>query len=85
MAVEIIAHIERTPNVCGGRPRIAGRRITVENIVHWRYKANWMPEEIVRQFDLTLGQVYAGLSYYHDHREEIDEAIREGEAYIEEM
>ena len=27
------AHIEITPGVTGGKPRIAGRRITVESIV----------------------------------------------------
>lgn len=30
-------------------------------------------------YDLTLGQVYAALSYYYDHREEIDGTIAEEE------
>ena len=25
-------HIEATPGVCGGKPRIAGHRITVQNV-----------------------------------------------------
>ena len=28
-------HIESSPGVCGGKPRIAGHRITVQNIVIW--------------------------------------------------
>ncbi len=28
-------HIEITPGIVGGKPRIAGRRITVQNIVIW--------------------------------------------------
>ncbi|MEK7732296.1 MAG: DUF433 domain-containing protein, partial [Planctomycetota bacterium] len=30
-----IAHIEATPGVCGGRPRIAGHRIRVQDIAVW--------------------------------------------------
>ena len=30
-------------------------------------------------YDLTLGQVHAALSYYYDHREEIDAIIAEEE------
>jgi uncharacterized protein (DUF433 family) len=84
MAVQT-SHIEITPGVCGGKPRIAGRRITVENIVHWHYKAGWTTEAIAEQFELTLGEVFGALSYYHDHREEIDQTIREGETFVEEM
>jgi uncharacterized protein (DUF433 family) len=40
MAVQILdRYIERTPGVVGGKPRIAGRRITVQNIVIWH---EWM-------------------------------------------
>ena len=35
MASNSIEHIEITPGICGGKPRIAGHRITVQNIVVW--------------------------------------------------
>ena len=35
MATTPIEHIEMTPGVCGGRPRIAGHRIRVQDIVIW--------------------------------------------------
>jgi uncharacterized protein (DUF433 family) len=34
------------------------------------------PEELVREFPhLTLAQVYDALSYYYDHKEEIDQEM----------
>ena len=41
--------------------------------------------EIATEYDLTLSDVYAALAYYYDHREEIDQSIREGEAFAEAM
>jgi hypothetical protein len=35
------------------------------------------PEDIVRHYPyLTLAEVHAAMTYYHDHREEIDAEIR---------
>lgn len=31
----LCGHIEITPGVAGGKPRIAGRRITMQNVVVW--------------------------------------------------
>jgi len=34
------------------------------------------PEELVKEFShLSLAQVYDSLSYYYDHKEEIDEEL----------
>lgn len=76
-------HIEATPGVCGGRPRIAGRRITVEHVARWH--RTMTPGEIAAEYDLTLGDVYAALAYYHDHQAEIDARVAEGERYAEEV
>jgi uncharacterized protein (DUF433 family) len=80
--VDIGTLIVRTPEVRGGRPRIAGTGVTVERIVGW-YKLGLSPEEIADKFGhLTLAQVHAALAYYHANREEIeaDIAAREAEA-----
>ena len=74
-------HIEVTPGVAGGKPRIAGHRITVENIVIWHDRLGRTADEIASEYDLTLADVYAALAYYFDHRAEIDRAIREDEAF----
>lgn len=84
MTIHVIEHIESTPGVCGGKPCIAGRRIPVHHIVIWYGELGINAEEIARELDLTLGQVYAALSYYHDHREEIDQIIQ-NEADLDEQ
>jgi uncharacterized protein (DUF433 family) len=81
-AVDIGTLIVRTPDVRGGRPRIAGTGITVRRIVGW-YKLGLNPEEIAdRLGNLSLAQVHAALAYYHANQGEIeaDSAAEEAEA-----
>ena len=54
-------HIEITPGISGGKPRIAGHRITVENIVIWHERMGKSADEIATEYDLTLADVYAGI------------------------
>jgi uncharacterized protein (DUF433 family) len=77
------SHIEITPGVAGGKPRIAGRRITVQNVAIWHERLGLSADEIASEYDLTLGDVHAALAYYFDHREEIDRSIKEGEDFAE--
>jgi uncharacterized protein (DUF433 family) len=80
----LVEHIVSTPGTCGGRPRIAGSRIRVQDIVVWHEVHGLSPDEIVSQFPgLTLADVYAALTYYHDHREEIRQYMRDAEAFVE--
>lgn len=76
-------HIEVTPGVAGGKPRIAGRRITVQNIVVWHERMGKSADEISAEYDLALADIYAALTYYFDHRAEVDESIREGNSFAE--
>lgn len=72
--------ITHTPEVRGGRPRIAGTGVTVQRIVRW-YKLGLSPEEIASRIGhLTLAQVHAALAYYHANRDEIEAAIAAEEA-----
>ena len=67
--------IVNTPGTCGGRPRIAGHRITVHNIAI-DFNAGMKPEEIVVQRpQLMLEQVNAALAYYYVNKEVIDTEI----------
>ena len=78
-------HIVISLDVAGGKPRIADRRITVQNVVIW---CEWMglsADEIAADYGLILSDVYSALAYYHDHRAEIDRAIQEDHAFIEEL
>lgn len=76
-------HIEATPGIAGGKPRIAGRRITVENIVVWSERLGMSPDDIAAEFELSLADIHAALAFYFDHREEIDRSLADGEAFAE--
>ncbi|WP_026731635.1 DUF433 domain-containing protein [Fischerella sp. PCC 9605] len=82
----ISEHIEITPGVCSGKPRIAGHRITVQNIVIWHERLGLSPDEIVSQYpSITLADVYAALAYYHDHLEQIRQQIREDQEFAKQL
>ena len=84
-AVILDGHIETTPGVLGGKPRIVGRRISVEDIVVWRERLGKSVDEIATEYDLTLADVYAALTYYYDHQPEIDQRIREEKGWIAQL
>lgn len=79
------AHIVATPGVLGGKPRIAGHRISVQDVAIWHERMGLSVDEIATDHDLTLAEVYAALAYYFDHREAIDDRIRQGAMMIEEL
>jgi uncharacterized protein (DUF433 family) len=79
-------HIVATPDTCGGKPRIAGSRIRVKDVVMWHVRQGMTPPEIVSKWPhLTLASIYAALAYYHDHREEINAEITADRAWYEEQ
>ena len=74
--VDIGTFIESSPEIRGGRPRIAGTGVTVQRIVGW-YKLGLAPEDIPDEIGhLSLAQVYAALTHYHLHTGEIEADIR---------
>ena len=74
-------HIETTPGVAGGRPRIAGRRITVADVAVWHERLRLSADEISSAYDLSLAEVHAALAYYFDHREAVDRSLSEADAF----
>lgn len=86
MEAVISEHIEITPGTCGGKPRIAGHRIRVQDIVVWHERLGLCPDEIVRRHpSITLSDIYAALAYYHDHHGAIRDDIRHGEELAAKM
>lgn len=86
MTAVISEHIEITPGLCGGKPRIAGHRIRVQDVVVWHEQMGMSPDEIVSRYPtITLADVYAALTYYHDHLEEIRQQMRESDAFVQEL
>jgi uncharacterized protein (DUF433 family) len=79
-------HIEITPGVCGGKPRIAGHRIRVQDIALWHEQMGMSPDEILHHYpSISLADIYAALAYYHDHREEIRQQIAADEEFARQM
>jgi len=66
-------HIETVQGAGGPKPRVAGTRIRVQDIVIWHERSGMSVDEIVSTYPtLTKADVYAALAYYWDHREELD-------------
>lgn len=74
-----VPYVTSAPDVCGGRPTIQGTRIPVKTIVGY-HKLGLPVDEILDGLPaLTAAQVYAALSYYYDHQEEIEREIQESQ------
>lgn len=76
--------IIRDPQIHSGRPVVTGTGITVRAIAIM-YKQGYSPEEITGELPLGLAQVYAALTYYHLHTDEVEADIHSDseEALIE--
>jgi len=80
MSATLDSLLVRTPDVCGGRIRIDGTRITVHRIATL-YRQGQTAEGICQTYPhLSLGQVYTALAYYHANREEIDSELAAADA-----
>lgn len=83
--IDIGTLIVRTPDVCRGRPRVAGTGVTVRRIIGW-YRLGLSPEEIAERIGhLSLAQVHAALAYYHANQEEIEADISDEEAEADQL
>ena len=78
-------HIVKEPGYCGGKAAIDNTRIRVNNVV-FLHKEGKTPDEVLVEYpDLSLAQIHAALTYYYDHKEEIEAEFAEGERVFEEM
>jgi uncharacterized protein (DUF433 family) len=80
MATVLETNLVRTPGVCGGRLRIDGTRMTVNQIVTL-HKQGLSAEDIVGEYPhRTLSEIYTVLAWYYAHKEEFDrELVAEAE------
>jgi uncharacterized protein (DUF433 family) len=72
-------HIVRIEGVCGGEPVVDGLRVTVRHVVTL-YLQGESIAEITETLHLTEAQIVHALSYFFDHREEIETLIAQEEA-----
>ena len=76
-------HIEIRSGYSGGEPHIKGRRIKVRHVVFWYKRMGMSPDKIASEYRLDLADIHAALAYYFDHREAIDQDIRDDDAFNE--
>lgn len=81
----VAPHIEITPDVCGAKPRVAGHRIKVQDIVIWTEQGQSPDDIIARIPSLNLAEVHAALAYYYDHQAVIDQHIRHDAEFVESL
>ena len=72
-------HIVRLEGVCGGEPVIDGLRVSVRHVATLHLRGESMAE-IADALDLTEAQIVHALSYFFDHRAEIEALIAQEEA-----
>jgi uncharacterized protein (DUF433 family) len=84
------AYIEVVEKTTGSQAMIKGTRIPVSIIIGY-LRLGETPESLVEKIlpHLTLAQVYDALSYFHDHRDDIEQELFEnteehGRAYLRE-
>jgi len=80
-AKTVFPHITTDPEVCHGRPCIAGTRVRVMDIVA-AHEQGVSTAELQDYFDtrtLTLGEIHAAIAYYNDHKDEVEADFGEAE------
>lgn len=85
MKATLDAHIEETPGVLGGKPRIAGHRIGVDHVAHWHLREGRTIDDIADEYGLPHAAIHAALAYYYDHRTEIDARTAADAAWVDEL
>jgi uncharacterized protein (DUF433 family) len=71
-------HIVRLEGVCGGEPVVDGLRVTVRHVATLHQRGESI-QEIAEDLGITEAQVYHSLSYFFDHRDEINALIAQEE------
>ena len=74
--IQSINLIAINPKVRKGRPYIVGTTVTVADVAITKIYHGEEADGIAAWYGLSLSQVYAALSYYYDHKHEMDEQIR---------
>ena len=71
-------HIVRRNDLAKGSPVVSGTKFPVRSIVQYVLRQGLTPEELAREFpQLTLAKIYDALSFYYEHKEEIDRELHE--------
>ena len=76
------SYIDQNVSICGGQSRITGTRLKVQQIALEYEYLGWSPDQICDAHpEIGLPQVHAAISYYYDHKSEIDRQIQEDKEF----
>lgn len=68
MEAVLSQHVEMTPGVCGGKPRIAGTRIRVMDIVMYVVHRGESVDHMLESFShISRADVHGALAFYFDN------------------
>jgi uncharacterized protein (DUF433 family) len=76
ITIHPIDTIVSNPDIRAGQPIIAGTAIRVSDLVASHIYRGHSPQELAVNFALDLGQVYAALAWYHQHKADMDARMR---------
>ncbi|GJM41714.1 MAG: hypothetical protein DHS20C20_19960 [Ardenticatenaceae bacterium] len=85
MTLILEKHIDQNDEIRNGKPYLVGTRMTVSDIVIMHFRQGQSLEEIAAKYDLLLASVYAAISYYFDHKSQIDSEIDQSQTFYETM
>jgi len=72
-------HIEATPDIAGGKPRVRGHRITVQDVAIWHERLGKSPDEIASEYVSSMradGDRYAAAAVVLADRAGLPDVIR---------
>jgi uncharacterized protein (DUF433 family) len=79
LPIQTESWVQKTPGVCGGEACIRDTRHTVSGLIAWRRLGLSDAQILEHHPDLSEADLLAAWSYYGQHAEEIDRAIKEDE------
>src|SRR4051812_10265071 len=71
------AHVSRNPSILGGVPIVEGTRTPVRSIATYFNMGMTVDEILLTLPYLSFSQVFSALSFYFDHKTEVDANIAE--------
>jgi uncharacterized protein (DUF433 family) len=86
LTIHPVETIVSDPTIRNGKLIIAGTTIAlVDVIASYNSGRSTSPEELAVNYNLALGQVFAALAFYYDHREEVEAERAREEARADEL
>jgi uncharacterized protein (DUF433 family) len=74
---EVAGLLEVDPHYMGGWVVIKGTGVPVVAVAYSHLNEDWDPDELARQWTLSLEQVHIALAFYFANREAIDREVEE--------